>query len=195
MVNVTVCVSDLAGIYCAYRRMLPSLCSSEPEDWRECTRAYVPSRECYCTAYECQFKNSIVTPSLLHFEAIWGSEGINPLLNLSTGCKWVARLTSRPLYLRKVNSIPLGIRCWVDLRGSFAVLEKRKISCSCCKSKYDSSNVQSAACQFDWDYVVRVLVFCSSLLLSTYTSSALLYRVIRNDCRGFNNLSYTIHLR
>jgi len=21
------------------------------------------------------------------------------------------------------------------------------------------------------------------------------YRVIRNDCRGFNNLSYTIHLR
>jgi len=60
MVNVTVCVSDLAGIYCAYRRMLPSLCSSEPEDWRECTRAYVPSRECYCTAYECQFKNSIV---------------------------------------------------------------------------------------------------------------------------------------
>jgi len=24
---------------------------------------------------------------------------------------------------------------------------------------------------------------------------ALIYRVIRNDCRGFNNLSYTIHLR
>jgi hypothetical protein len=23
----------------------------------------------------------------------------------------------------------------------------------------------------------------------------LLYRVIRNDCRGFNNLSYTLHLR
>ena len=23
----------------------------------------------------------------------------------------------------------------------------------------------------------------------------ILYRVIRNDCRGFNNLSYTIHLR
>ena len=22
-----------------------------------------------------------------------------------------------------------------------------------------------------------------------------IYRVIRNDCRGFNNLSYTIHLR
>jgi len=22
-----------------------------------------------------------------------------------------------------------------------------------------------------------------------------MYRVIRNDCRGFNNLSYTIHLR
>ena len=23
----------------------------------------------------------------------------------------------------------------------------------------------------------------------------LIYRVIRNDCRGFNNLSYAIHLR
>jgi hypothetical protein len=22
-----------------------------------------------------------------------------------------------------------------------------------------------------------------------------MYRIIRNDCRGFNNLSYTIHLR
>jgi len=27
------------------------------------------------------------------------------------------------------------------------------------------------------------------------TTSQALYRVIRNDCQGFNNLSYTIHLR
>jgi len=41
------------------------------------------------------------------------------------------------------------------------------------------------------------------LLLNTYLESIYfstlsllrLYRVIRNDCRGFNNLSYTIHLR
>ena len=26
-------------------------------------------------------------------------------------------------------------------------------------------------------------------------SSVSIYRVIQNDCRGFNNLSYTIHLR
>ena len=27
------------------------------------------------------------------------------------------------------------------------------------------------------------------------TMNSGIYRVIRNDCRGFNNLSYTIHLR
>jgi len=27
-----------------------------------------------------------------------------------------------------------------------------------------------------------------------FTQMLLKYRVIRNDCRGFNNLSYTIHL-
>jgi hypothetical protein len=27
------------------------------------------------------------------------------------------------------------------------------------------------------------------------SACAILYRVIRNDCRGFKNLSYTIHLR
>ena len=33
-----------------------------------------------------------------------------------------------------------------------------------------------------WKIYVLVRVFC-------------MYRVIQNDCRGFNNLSYTIHLR
>jgi len=32
-------------------------------------------------------------------------------------------------------------------------------------------------------------------LLRTICHVSLKYRVIRNDCRGFNNLSYTIHLR
>jgi len=27
------------------------------------------------------------------------------------------------------------------------------------------------------------------------TPNHYIYRVIQNDCRGFNNLSYTIHLR
>ena len=38
----------------------------------------------------------------------------------------------------------------------------------------------------------RTLTGLSPPFLHTYI---LLYRVIQNDCRGFNNLSYTIHLR
>jgi hypothetical protein len=29
----------------------------------------------------------------------------------------------------------------------------------------------------------------------SFDASLVIYRVIQNDCRGFNNLSYTIHLR
>ena len=32
-------------------------------------------------------------------------------------------------------------------------------------------------------------------LLTATSTVNLMYRVIRNDCRGFNNLSYTIHLK
>jgi len=33
------------------------------------------------------------------------------------------------------------------------------------------------------------------LLISSEPLDNLIYSVIRNDCRGFNNLSYTLHLR
>jgi hypothetical protein len=36
---------------------------------------------------------------------------------------------------------------------------------------------------------VRIYVYMTGYLLVT------IYRVIRNDCRGFNNLSHTIHFR
>jgi len=40
-----------------------------------------------------------------------------------------------------------------------------------------------------------VAMDCYGDLHSTFLMSVYLYRVIKNDCRGFNNLSYTIHLR
>lgn len=43
IVIVAVCVYDVAGIYCAYGRMLITLCSSGPEDSRDFTSTYVPS--------------------------------------------------------------------------------------------------------------------------------------------------------
>jgi hypothetical protein len=36
---------------------------------------------------------------------------------------------------------------------------------------------------------------CTVLLPPGVNPIAVKYRVIQNDCRGFNNLSYTIHLR
>ena len=36
---------------------------------------------------------------------------------------------------------------------------------------------------------------CARTILSSVAWPALQYRVIQNGCRGFNNLSYTIHLR
>jgi hypothetical protein len=48
---------------------------------------------------------------------------------------------------------------------------------------------------------IAVFVFGKPLFINKryriyvcYTNITI-YRVIRNDCRGFNNLSYTIHLR
>ena len=38
-------------------------------------------------------------------------------------------------------------------------------------------------------------VFVTYLTGALYVHPLCFYRVIRNDCRGFNNLSYTIHLR
>jgi hypothetical protein len=35
----------------------------------------------------------------------------------------------------------------------------------------------------------------SQLMLFREAVAVYAYRVIKNDCRGFNNLSYTIHLR
>ena len=35
----------------------------------------------------------------------------------------------------------------------------------------------------------------TSQITVNVTDNATIYRVIRNDCRGFNNLSYTVHLR
>ena len=34
----------------------------------------------------------------------------------------------------------------------------------------------------------------SGKVVSSVTRAQQMYRVIRNDCRGFNKLSYTIHL-
>ena len=39
------------------------------------------------------------------------------------------------------------------------------------------------------NYVAYVFVFLCSIVIYQ------LYRIIKNDCWGFNNLSYTIHLR
>ena len=38
-------------------------------------------------------------------------------------------------------------------------------------------------------------IFCLHYLEMSTISGGTIYRVIRNDCRGFNNLSYTIQLR
>jgi len=35
----------------------------------------------------------------------------------------------------------------------------------------------------------------SGKIVSSVTRAQQIYRVIQNDCRGFNNLPYTIHLR
>ena len=57
--------------------------------------------------------------------------------------------------------------------------------------------------QYTWDRSVCIFLFNTTTLqvFVTYITRALyvhplwFYRVIRNDCRGFNNLSYAIHLR
>ena len=57
--------------------------------------------------------------------------------------------------------------------------------------------------QYTWDRSICVFLFNRTTLpvFVTYFTGALyehplwFYRVIRNDCRGFNNLSHTIHLR
>ena len=58
--------------------------------------------------------------------------------------------------------------------------------------------------QYTWDSSISVFFLFNRTTLQvsvTYLTGALyvhplwFYRVIRNDCRGFNNLSYTIHLR
>jgi len=36
---------------------------------------------------------------------------------------------------------------------------------------------------------------CAYVILPSVACPAVQYRVIQNDCRGFNNLSYTIHVR
>ena len=51
-------------------------------------------------------------------------------------------------------------------------------------------DVYSKEMLISWHQVHRLVVLTISLKYEHY-----LYRVIRNDCRGFNNLSYTIHLR
>jgi len=57
--------------------------------------------------------------------------------------------------------------------------------------------------QYTWDSSVcsflfnrtTLQVFVTYLTGGLYVHPLWFYRVIRNDCRGFNNLSYTIHLR
>ena len=56
---------------------------------------------------------------------------------------------------------------------------------------------------YTWERSISIFLFNKTTLqvFVTYLTGALyvhplwFYRVIRNDCRGFNNLSYTIHLR
>jgi hypothetical protein len=43
--------------------------------------------------------------------------------------------------------------------------------------------------------ITTELRFTQNAELSVTCEFYLKYRVIKNDCRGFNNLSYTIHLR
>ena len=42
-------------------------------------------------------------------------------------------------------------------------------------------------------YVHTVHFYCSLLFIIICTNKCIIYRVIQNDCWGFNNLSYTIH--
>ena len=57
--------------------------------------------------------------------------------------------------------------------------------------------------QYTWDRSICIFlfnrttlqVFVTYLVGAIYVQPLWFYRVIRNDCRGFNNLSYTIHLR
>jgi hypothetical protein len=47
-------------------------------------------------------------------------------------------------------------------------------------------------------YVTTVKLYLETFTLQDFNQSVLsvfIYRVIQNDCWGFNNLSYTIHLR
>ena len=50
--------------------------------------------------------------------------------------------------------------------------------------------------QYTWDSSICIFLFNRTTLqvFVTYLTGAL-YRVIRNDCQDFNNLSYTIYLR
>jgi hypothetical protein len=45
-----------------------------------------------------------------------------------------------------------------------------------------------------WNYVARKR-FVTWIFVSCQSNQTLLYRVIWNDCRGFNDLSYSVHLR
>jgi len=93
------------------------------------------------------------------------------------------------------NSGILSIGGWVGPGAGLDIAEKRKLSCLCRNSNHEvliihpvtSSLYRLTFRRKDTNvYVIRV---------SFYYLNTRLYRAILNDCRGFNNLSYTIHLR
>jgi len=51
------------------------------------------------------------------------------------------------------------------------------------------------SCYYDMQIPLFYLSYRSTQIIIRHFKFAQLYRVIKNDCRGFNNLSYTIHLR
>ena len=60
-----------------------------------------------------------------------------------------------------------------------------------CRTQYTSD---SSICLFLFNWTI-LQVFVTYLTGALYVHRLWFYRVIRNDCRGFNNLSYILHLR
>jgi len=71
----------------------------------------------------------------------------------------------------------------VIFRYYFSILKQNKLDDSGLKSSFENC---------DW-YETSSGNF--SLSVNQSVISVVKYRAIRNDCRGFNNLSYTVHLR
>ena len=119
-----------------------------------------------------------------------GSRGIALLfLDHGTRTGWGVSVTPRPLFIPGKDPVPIVQEAGWTPGPIWTGAEN--LAPNGIRSPHLPGSSQSV-------YWLRYPAHCGDSTLYHYITrhaAYVLYMVIRNDCRGFNNLSYTIHLR